>query len=512
MDLDTVLTDFQKDLYLTPKLSDGILSDYYGEYNRCFYSEESDIEISGKLVNTTDNSIKNGMSQDPKDKTVDKKSTLIDYKCENMSAFLLCSNFIMTLPSLKIAEKYKDIVRIAWTPNIAAVILQSGKISISNTKYSFNTINPISNKLFTGYFPETKNTVNANLAMGNIDTLTEFSNSLPEYPHLVLKPAWFYNWHIYSSFPLFTLGTSKLVHNCTFNLNVNDLLRGQILGSDGSWTSITGDVSKYLTDGSPKTISIPRFIAHIGNVSTETIDHYTCSNSRTILIRDFVYTSSLNPEKSGKHIASKLVSNYPAICLFWMAENKRATDNKYALNFTDNSNDHMNGWDPIVSQGIFKGNTTICPDLPSSYFSNTIPDRYFPNTILEPGYHAYSFTSTPNEYNSVITRSMSHEHEWSIICKLGSTNIWNQEGNKESDIESDRTLEAIETNDSDNASTYDNRIKDISKSSKVKKEKYIFHTALLVQRKIVINIHTEGAEEPEGTESTGKITYDIKVI
>lgn len=147
---------------------------------------------------------------------------------------LLHTRIEFTLPTLRVLDKYKGRVKIAWTRMPGLAVFQSGKMISDSSK-----IAPITRASLEFWYrvlaakDPTRKAVLEEM-IGDVPYLTEFSSILPETPISVPQP-WFYASSECMAIPLFRCQKSALAHSYVYQLDPRELVRMAIQDRNGIW-------------------------------------------------------------------------------------------------------------------------------------------------------------------------------------------------------------------------------------------------------------------------------------
>src|SRR5690606_8075716 len=114
---------------------------------------------------------------------------------------------------------------------------------------------------------------------GHIAELQTMSNILPQHKINQMQP-WFYSMSTHTAFPIFMLNSqSELVHEYTFNLDLNDVLQMETLVND-TWIHIKPDLTILLGVPLDNKIPAPNLHSCIGMIRNNEIEYRECRSYR----------------------------------------------------------------------------------------------------------------------------------------------------------------------------------------------------------------------------------------
>ena len=334
------------------------------------------------------------------------------------------------------------------------------------------------------------------LGTGIINYLENWSEDyLPPYTIDVDQP-WFYSNHISSAYPIWMNGSlPRASHRYTFKKKVVSLLRVDLL-KNGKWISQKANLSKYVDIIGPENIGTPELWGRYGYVSDDELKwNNTCDDTwvtindgdkeikqKTIYTRDVVSCDMENPTKYKKLATNLLKCANPCLAFFWVAENRDSTSIHNYSNYTTNTNNVYDGWDPIKYTTFKLGKSTVFDKMDSHHFSIAQPRKHFPSTPWMTGYHGYSNTQDSTDSNGYL--GVVYDELTAVLnCRIDNNDIY---------INRYKTDHDIDYNDDDNDDKteldsppserrdYDDKSNDLSSPN------FIVRTRLLIVRKFTI--------------------------
>lgn len=360
----------------------------------------------------------------------------VNYIVNNNFHYLLRTRMCFTLPAVTVRPEFADKVRISWCHNVGTNIIVTASFYESDNRYS--TIDPVWIDDNFAWFQKSGagKRKGAKIGIGKVPVLERWTSSenpsLPTYEIDWIQP-WFYSEHTFTAFPIFYLGKNcKAEHRYTFR-DLKDLLRVQKLKND-EWIDIANrrEIDSLL-EFSSSTHVIPELWADYAFVSKaemiyQKAECHGMESGHSYYIRDIESFDNPNPALSGSTTETKLSCNYPALAIFWKAENEKASS---CHNFSNYTNDDLNvyeGWDPIKFSSIHtEGKNKILDRVPSHHVNIGVMDS-FPSAPSEAGYHALSFTHDCQDYDVDITLHLG-KLQAILLCTLGNTDIYQNSPN-----------------------------------------------------------------------------------
>lgn len=459
------LTDFQREIHVTSNLSEDIISLFYRNFIKStWYSS-----IPMKLKCTAD-------------------GNEIVYSVNNSFHFLMYTYMRTYLSPVRVRPEYKGRVRIAWCHNVG-----TNCISLATFKEDDDTYQTWDSVWADIYFQFYQNCgagkrENHNIGIGNVKCLEEWTDFLPGYPLNVDQP-WFYSMHHETAFPTHYKGSqTRAEHRYNLVRKVTDLLRVQILGKDGKWKDTTRKVHTYLDINSNATLRTPELWGRYTYITEPELKWYRCKPSRHYYIRNVEVCDTPNPNRFNSTSEVDLQCTTPCLAFFWVAENMDARAVHNYSNYTTNTQDLYEGWDPVKSTTLKYGTITRLDNMPSDHFSIAEPRKHFPSAPCDRGYHGYSYAWDSTSFNGdigIVFANMGAK----LQCKIANTDIYNlsynnNDNNDDEDEEEDEIIDSFNNLKADNSCKLDD-IKVLDTVDEASPS-FITRVRLLVLRKFTI--------------------------
>jgi hypothetical protein len=362
-----------------------------------------------------------------------EKERMIVYELPPDFHVVMYSYMVIKFPTIKVKDKYKNNVRICWPHNLALAPIKKADHTYGTQKlpgwdYHFAV------QYFQSYMkPGTRDA--HNVAIGNIPSLEEWSTQLHEYETFLEHP-WFYSRNAGLAFPLYLCNsTVKNTHNYIMRLSIKDLLRMQIKDiKSGEWTDckVVTSVLEGIKDDSE--IPTPELYSRCATMTQDEANRYKCQSKIVIYADDIVECDAKNTITMGKSVSIDLNSTKPCKALFWVAENKSASDFHCFSNYTTDPSNTYNGYNPIKSVSLYYGSTPQFEKRSSGHFS-LIQHKF--HAISPPclsGFHMLSVSHFPYTVEpdiSIIYKNLSA----SLVLDIADTNPYIQKSSADSDDE-----------------------------------------------------------------------------
>lgn len=398
-------------------------------------------------------------------------------------------------PNIRVKEQHKDDTLICWTKNLATNRFEKGKFYSADTL--IQEIDSVWMDIYFQAFMENKEGAREshNLSVGNIPELTDFSTELPETP-LNFDLPWYYSEHPALAYPLYQLHRNKArsYHTFTLKNKIWDLLRMCVKDEKGEWITVNPSDHPYcerLEYGNEK-IAYPKIW---GRYATLTAEEKEChaSESKSYIIRNVMSVNTDNSFKLGTTQTLKLSSiAAPCLAIFWVAENKEATQNNCYSNYTTHHSvpERRYARNPVETSTLrytkdpkgASGVGAACfEEFPSEHFTDVSFRHHLPSRPTEIGYHCYSFAQNLGGYlhgeRAVSLAAVGAE----FSCKFWRPRI---RGSQRRPVDPQRDLEASISDSVSVSGSTSSDPADLQRVEQLLKTEYILHTRLLIVREL----------------------------
>ena len=328
--------------------------------------------------------------------------------------YLLYNYMRQTWPAIRVKDRYRSRVQIAWPHNLGTARIIKGDFVVGSD--SIGNIDKISCDIHGQFYGDPGFMQHDDISIGNVKFIEEWTNDLPQYTTNVNLPM-FYSWDSGNAFPLWYLSSQTNVHLAMkMKDKVSDLLRMRVRNRDreGNWYwKNLSQVNFKFIEGVKSDSSLPKpeiWGRYSYNTDSE-LDWYKCQGDRNYYYKDFIGFSEENTTKYGSSSVVSIQSDTPCLAMFWVAENTDATAIRNLSNYSTNTDDLYKGWDPLKNYTFKYSKKTRIDCLPSDHASIAEPKNHFPRPPSEVGYHAESFcndsTSCDAEVGIVFTGDLS---------------------------------------------------------------------------------------------------------
>lgn len=394
LDLNT-LSEFQKALHAPKKADEDLESRFYYEFRKTSWSTHMPVKM--KCTASDDGLVYQGT-----------------FKFD----FLLYSYMRQKLPPLKVKENFKKTIQICWPHNPGLNILKDA--SLKSDDDIIQAFDNIWLNMHSQFYRKSGGGKDAhhNLMIGNVPFLQGWTHYLPEYMLDVPQP-WYYSRNEVVAMPLFLCSLSSITHNYKVRSKLSEMLRMRARANEESeWKDIKFN-PKYLEGVGPEdTLPIPELWGRYALI-TDDEREWRKTQKNKVYIEDIVIHSSDDPTRYGSTVPIGLQTEMPTKAIFWVAENLEATKYNNYSNFTTNSTDLYDGWNPIMSTKLTYGSTPRV-ELDSDSFDRIEPWYHFPSAPYQSGYNAYSISYDSSSINADIGMVFK-DLGAKLVPKLGNT-------------------------------------------------------------------------------------------
>lgn len=397
------LTQFQKEIHQVDDVEEPLISNFY----RDFYKSTWHSNISMKLK-------------------CDEDGDELTYSVNTSFHYLSYTFMRYKLPWVRVKPEYRDSVEVAWCHNVGSNKIEKAVFKEDDDLFhKWDSVWYDIYYQFYQYQGAGKREAHE-YSIGNIEVLENFSTCLPEWSINIDQP-WFYSMHSQLSFPIFYKNTQTRAHHRYTLRRFIDLLRVRKRDINGNWTDITTGIHNYIEMGNAQK---PELWGRYAYISEQEIQHNKdCEESRVFYIRDVESCDATDVKKYGMTAEIKLQCTNPCLAFFWVAENMDATRKHNYSNYTTDTNDIYNGWDPIKTNELIytASNQTRFTNAESDHFSVAEPRKHFPSapSITYRGYHALSYAWDSTSFDAEVGIVLS-DLGATLKCAIADNDIFKQ--------------------------------------------------------------------------------------
>lgn len=403
------------------------------------------------------------------------------YAVNNTFHLLEYTYLTFNLPTVRVRPEHRGKVRVAWCHNVGHNrIVEAVFKEDDDTYQTFDRVwLDINSQFYMGSGAGYRE--NYNEGVGNVPCLENFSECLPAYPINISQP-WFYSLDSALAFPIFYKGTeTRAEHRYIFKKKVSDLLRLQIR-HNGKWIDTLKGHATYLELHPNAELPPPDLWGRYAYLSDAEVNwNKTCRTETTYYTRDIEICDVANPNRYNSTATLPLHTVNPCLAFFWVAENQDAALKHNFSNYTTNSDDVYEGWDPIKHSTLKYGTTVRWNKMPSHH--HTVAEvRHFPSAPCDRGYHGKSYAQNSTNFHGdigIVLADMKPTFE----CYIANGDIYL---NGDDPLEEDNDEELSEMHSA--VPSVDDSINLISRSDTVagNSPAFITRSRLLVVRKFTI--------------------------
>ena len=318
--------------------------------------------------------------------------------------FLLYTYLKINLPGLSVKREFRNKVRIAWCKNIGHVISGNGQLKINeNYVMSFDRV-WMDHKSMYFLKPKEGGRVSYDTSVGNIPMLQEFSSVLPPFKLAPAQP-FYYAKDLSMAFPLIHLKDGeKLNHSYIHQLSLANLIRIRLYDEQtDTWSDVKSPeniatLGAKFIDGWRTKIENPVLWGAFNFKNEIEVKWHKC-RSKVYFIEDVIVIDQENQSSLGSCATMPINSKYPAVAVFWSAENHEAMEMNNHCNYTTNASDHEKGWSPISKTDISSGGAPRYKGY-DDVMSEVEAREHFPSCPCELGYYAMSYANEPDSIDA----------------------------------------------------------------------------------------------------------------
>ena len=276
--------------------------------------------------------------------------------------------------------------------------------------------------ILIGYFRNSERDRINNDCIGNIPALENWTTELREHT-LDLKVPFFFSWDLSRAIKLVRSVDTPVTFEVETEQKHTDIIRIRKKLPDGTYKYYQkGDkqISKFKIfkniDKQDDKLEKPELWGHYNIVNEgEKIFHHRLMEDIPEEVRepdhmyilDWVEFSEKNAKKLGDHVDIKIDEKLPCLALFWNAQNKTSLEYKNPSNYTTNSENVYQGWDPIKKFSIKHGSETYRFKDTDSDIAKRQASLKFPSSPITNGYFAHSLTYDINRTDINIGKNLS---------------------------------------------------------------------------------------------------------
>lgn len=361
----------------------------------------------------------------PSTEASDQDNITNTYTINTKFDYLLYLYFTVKLPALKILKKYKNTVRICYTHNLGHNIFNNAELRYNNSPKE--KLNKIWMDIYSQFFMKPGFRDHYNIMIGNVPMLEDWNNNLPGY-NLIIPQPWSFSRITYTAIPLFNCSKSRVTFTYNMKTKYSDLIRMQCRSPPseknpeyGPWENIKFNW-RYL-DGMQKNGRIP-FVQMWGqyNQISGAEREWRKGFKQEIYTRDILCIDSDNNDIFGHKVVVPIKCDFPILSMFWVGENINSTEYNNLSNYTTNTENFLEGWNPIKSWELKYGEMKRISERDSEHSEKADPWFKSLSPPNEPGYNQYALGYNLQSIDGDIGLSLGEGKYAKMIFNLDDTN------------------------------------------------------------------------------------------
>lgn len=331
--------------------------------------------------------------------------SIATYHVDERFSYLLTSKMTIETPEIRVREKFRGKVKIAWCHNLPHNLTPEA---------SFVFDNGVRMKFDSTYL-DMHHQIFEKESHPEWEYLEKWRERQPATTQQVYHP-WFYASQPELAWPI----SGKATHQYKLNLKIADLLRVMVrerLSETGEevWVPcLDKNISKYLEISDDACLEVPDLWGQYSLIGEEEkTARHTCTTTDDKPITMYYHTIvSADAEQLKQYGQQSYVNleqkNSRVSSILWAAENMDAKRENNHSNYTTSVDSVYNGWNPISTVSMkYRSGTGDIPRferMKSVHFTGESISRQFPGKPREAGFHAYSYAWDPNFYDADITQ------------------------------------------------------------------------------------------------------------
>ncbi len=404
---------------------------------------------------------------------------------------LFKSETLITLLPIKVKDKWKSRFEICYPHNPGHNICYQGELKIDDDHHQ--TIDSVWLDIHSQFYMKQGAGMRNHYdrMVGNIPCLEEWKTELPGIKLLVPQP---YYYSRNTRVGLMTLQSSMntVTHHYKIRNKIHEILRMKVKLKNKDlqdktikWQEIPCKLQYLDIPGRAKEFPIPELWARYSLMTEAERDWHKSIDPATgepikhiIYTEDIVMATSNNPTPLGSTDVIPLHCKAPCKGLFWVAQDIKAIENRNFSNYTTNSDNLFEGWNPCSTVDLKYGGAYRVEKLSHEHFDLSEPWDFFPSAPAEPGYNAYTFGYEPTTLNAD-TAIVLEPLNASLHIKLGDTDPFKTIEEEEDEYDDDGEIVPPEA-------LLDNHLAENQRS------RYLIHVRALVYKKLEMSWSEKG--------------------
>jgi len=394
LDLETI-TAFQRELHDPKDENEYITTNFYREFRKTTWYTH----LPAKL------------------KCSPNENELI-YTVNSTFDYLLYTYMRQSFPALRVKKELRGKCEICWPHNLGTNIVIQAQFKIDDD--TPQTIDPVWYDIYSQFYMKPGFRNHYNVCVGNITALETWNEFLPEYTTNAPQP-WYYVRDTSLAVPLFYCTLSTVTHHYRMRTKITELLRMRVRKTpEDEWVEIPCNLKYIEGAGSTGTLKTPELWGRYAYLTDEEREWNRCKSEATYYIEDIVAAESINEGRYGDNVPIELDCKTPCKAIFWVAENIKARKNRNFSNYTTNSENLYQGYNPIQKISLLYSGSSRLENMDSDHFDKMEPWYHMLSAPEEQGYNGYSFSMDSRSLDSEIGIVMDGLKA-KLVVNLGST-------------------------------------------------------------------------------------------
>ena len=318
------------------------------------------------------------------------------FKVNTTFHYLVYTYMVQHWPHIRVKPEYRDDYKICWPHNRPHNTLQHGHFEVDDVVV--NTLDHVWLDTYFEHFMKPGFRDHYNMFVGNVPRDEEWGDVLYAYDTDLPQP-WYYSRDPCLAFPLhYCARDTNVSHVYEVKNKIGDLLRMAKhvtdRNGDKSWVELK-EVDFKVLDGvtSKSKLKKPEMWAAYSYVTPNEIEwNVECqgADAHVFYINDVVACDQTNTKTYGKTAQVDLCCKSPCKALFWSAENMDATKKRNYSNYTTDSVNLYNGWDPVQHISLKYSETERIKEMATHHFTRMQSWYHLPSPPSTAGYNVHS--------------------------------------------------------------------------------------------------------------------------
>ena len=319
--------------------------------------------------------------------------------------YLLYSELWQSLPEIRVAPKFKDIVQVSWPSNVGLNLVRRANLSTETS-----TIQSIDNVWILMHAQHFMNLDRQHFfrLIGNVRELTEWNTRLPAY-QLTVPQCWDYCRDYGRALPIGLAREDTISHLYEMRRKISSLLRIRVK-QDDKWIETKLSACRFKEPvlvglDSDTDLPAPELYGCYGKSLPSELE-WRSEQPNLFYTHDVIEIPDQLRHEAGKRFQIPLEIEAPCVAIFFAAEPIKALDSNNYSNYTNDPSNIEAGGNPFSRVALMYGNSYRLPEISAHYTSELVPARFFPITPYHRGYNVISIGFSPNAIDTDVTSSL----------------------------------------------------------------------------------------------------------